>query len=325
MKSFRTIVPPYRAPFQLTHADPLLLVGSCFTEHIGKRLVEGKFQTLVNPNGIVYNPVSIAVTTNLRFVDTSRVQKRTGGSFYHWDYHGSFSHPDEATFRKNIERARQTTAAFLEKTNYLFLTLGTAQVFALKETGQIVANNHKAPADWFEERRLSVAETVDTLAKAIEALRAKRPAVQVVLSVSPVRHMRNGFVENQRSKAVLLLACADLCAQFDFVHYFPAYEVLLDELRDYRFYADDMVHPSASAVEYIWEYFAAAFLAPETRNLLTQLDKIRVATEHRPLHPDTTEHQTFARQQLAAIEQLKSKYPLLDFSKEIAWFAQFCS
>lgn len=325
MKSFRTIIPPYQAPFQLTHADPLLLVGSCFTEHIGKRLVDGKFQTLINPNGIVYNPVSIADTTNLRFVEKLAVQQRTGGLFYHWDYHGSFNHPDESTFIKNIERARQTTAEFLEQTNYLFLTLGTAQVFVLKETGQIVANNHKAPAGWFDERRLSVAETVDTLATAIKAFRAKRPAAQVVLSVSPVRHMRNGFVENQRSKAVLLLACADLCAQFDFVHYFPAYEILLDELRDYRFYADDMVHPSDLAVEYIWEYFTVAFLAPETRKLLAQLEKIRDAAGHRPLHPGTPEHKTFARQQLTAIEQLKTMYPLLDFSREIAWFAQFCS
>ncbi len=325
MKSFRTIVPPWRAPFQLTHADPLLLIGSCFTEHIGRKLVEGKFNTLVNPNGIVYNPVSIAGTTNLRFGEKLAIQKRTGGSFYHWDYHGAFDHPDEATFRQNIERARQTTAAFLEKTNYLFLTLGTAQVFVLKETGEVVANNHKAPANWFDERRLSVAETVDALATAIEALRAKRPALQVVLSVSPVRHLRNGFVENQRSKAVLLLACADLCAQFDFVHYFPAYELLLDELRDYRFYAEDMVHPSQTAVAFIWEYFVATFFSEETRRLLTQLDKIRAAAEHRPLHPGTAEHRAFARQQLDAIEQLKSKYPLLDFSTEIAWFEQFCS
>jgi hypothetical protein len=220
MKNFRTIVPPFQAPFRLAHADRLLLVGSCFTEHIGNRLAEGKFQTLVNPNGIVYNPVSIARVCSF---DTSvwgedLVRQRTGGPYYSWDHHGSFSHPDRETFLQNIEQARQKTTAFLEKTNYLFLTLGTAQVFVLNETGQIVANNHKAPADWFTERRLSIAETVQALASALEGLRRQRPALQVVLSVSPVRHLRNGFIENQRSKAVLLLACAALCEQFDFVH-----------------------------------------------------------------------------------------------------------
>lgn len=327
MKTFRTLLPPARAPFALTHTDRMLLVGSCFTEHIGERLAAGKFQTLTNPNGIVYNPASIArllQALRLPEAEAAHTLFEHHGLWHSWEHHGRFSHPDRQTALQQIEAAHQEASAFFQQTNRLLLTLGTADVFVLRNTKQVVANNHKAPADWFAQRRMGLWETVDLLAEALLALRTVSPELQVVLTVSPVRHLRGGMVENQRSKAVLVLACAELCEQLPFVHYFPAYELLLDDLRDYRFYADDMVHPAGAAVDYIWEHFSEAFFPLETQNLLAQIAKIRAAVAHRPFHPDTPEHRAFAQQQLDAIEKLMQGHPELNFSEEVRWFEQFC-
>lgn len=330
MKSFRTIVPEYAAAFTLTHADRLMLLGSCFTEHIGGRLVDGKFSTLLNPNGIIYNPWSLARSLQALFWGEFSRNPEEGspyfeyqGLWHSWDHHGAFSHPDREIFLQQIEFSRLRAADFLKKSNRLLLTLGTAEVFSLRENGRMVANNHKAPASWFEQRRLSVAETVEALTGVLAPLKILRPEMQVLLSVSPVRHLRNGFVENQRSKAVLVLACAELCAHFDFVHYFPAYELLLDDLRDYRFYAEDMVHPSKQAVDYIWDYFASAFFPGTTQDLLQQINAITTAASHRPFRPDNPDYITFAKRQLGAIAQLRERYPDFDFSTEMEWFQQF--
>ncbi len=360
MKTFRTVFPTYSAPFTITHADRLLLIGSCFTEHIGARLETGKFTTLVNPNGIVYNPVSIARTLSFLLwerPDSSglirpnheRIENSLYGSIsehnderidpelsgrshnnlveYHglwhsWEHHGVFSKPDRQATEDGIRLAQQQAAGFLQKTDYLLLTLGTAEVFSLRETGQVVANCHKAPASWFEQRRLTVSETVQALSDVLSQIKAKFPEIRVILTVSPVRHLRNGFVENQRSKAVLTLACAELCEQFDYLHYFPAYELLLDDLRDYRFYTADMIHPNEQAVDYIWQYFSETFFTPETQRLLDQIGKIAAAARHRPFNPDTAEHRAFARAQLEKIEGLVKENPGLRFEAERAIFEQ---
>lgn len=331
MKTFRTELPSGRAPFALTHADRLLLVGSCFTEHIGGRLSDARFNTLLNPNGIVYNPISIAGALNaLMWGDFAPPEAETDGLFeynglwHSWEHHGRFSAPDRAAALGGIREAREKAAVFLQKTNRLLLTLGTAEVFALRESGRVVANNHKAPPAWFDQRRLRVDETSDALKAVLLRLKQLLPELRVVLTVSPVRHLRNGFVENQRSKSVLVLACAALCEQLDFVCYFPAYELLLDDLRDYRFYASDMIHPSETAVGYIWEYFAAAFFPLATRQMIDAIGKITAAARHRPSNPDTAEHRRFAQKQLEAILALEAGHPQLDFSAEKTYFQQYC-
>ncbi|MBK6929703.1 MAG: GSCFA domain-containing protein [Saprospirales bacterium] len=332
MKSFRTILPTQRAPFALTHADPLLLVGSCFTEHIGARLAEAKFGVLANPTGILYNPVSIARALAAWGECSIRPEERVenslhqlDGLWHSWDHPGAFSHPDRETALQQIETAQRQAAGFLQNASCLLLTLGTAEVFELRDNGRLVANNHKAPAGWFSQRRLSVAETERSLASVLDCLHARFPGLRVILTVSPVRHLRNGFVENQRSKATLVLACAELCAQFPFVWYFPAYELLLDDLRDYRFYAADMAHPSETAVDYIWTYFAETFFPAATNALLKQIEKIGAAARHRPFHPGTPGHSDFARRQLDAIQALLRTHPQLDFSEEISQFQQYYS
>lgn len=320
MNSFRTPLLPSISPCQIGHNDQIMLVGSCFTEHIGGRLSERKFQTAVNPFGIVYNPVSIARCLERLLLENHLFSEKelfeNGGLWHSWEHHGHFSKPARNTTLTGINAAYTQSAQQLKFTNRLLLTLGTAEVFLLQQNGQIVGNNHKMPATIFQQKRLQVAEVTDILSAVVAKLTEKKPDLQVILSVSPVRHLRNGMVENQRSKAVLVLACDALCRQRPNVHYFPAYELLLDDLRDYRFYASDMLHPSEVAVDYIWEYFSGMFFTEETRKLNITIEKILAAANHRPFNPDTPEHQAFQAAQLVSIDKLKKEWPGMDFSAE---------
>ncbi len=326
MTSFRTDFPAQPADFSIGHPDRVLLVGSCFTEHLGVRLEAGKIPTMVNPFGIVYNPFSIARSLerlwagNRYFAAPELFENQ--GLWHSWEHHGRFSQPDRQATLDGLNAAYADAAQALRQSNRLLLTLGTADVFLLRTTEQVVANNHKMPAALFHTRRLGVDEIVDDWRPVLQKIKMEQPDLQVVLTVSPVRHLRAGPVENQRSKATLVLACAELGARLPFVHYFPAYELLLDDLRDYRFFAADMVHPNAVAIDYIWQHFAATFFTPDTQRLVRQIEQIRTAVHHRPFHPYSAQHHAFANVQLAAITALAAEYPGLDFAQETAYFRQ---
>ena len=327
METFRTMLKSQPAPFAISHSDRLMLVGSCFTENIGQRLADFKFPVLTNPFGIVYNPASIVrclerLFSENHFFDEEDIFENAG-LWHSWEHHGRFSKPDKSEMLAGLNAACSEAVAFLKTTNHLLLTFGTADVFELKTTGQIVANNHKMPAALFLERRLSVAEIAESTSGILQKLKSANPDLQVVVTVSPVRHLRGGAVANQRSKATLVLACAEICRQLDFAHYFPAYELLLDDLRDYRFYAADMTHPSDTAVNYIWDFFADTFFSEKTKMLNERIGKITAAARHRPFNPDTAEHRAFARAQLEAIENLKKEWPGLDFGAEEGRFRRF--
>lgn len=320
MNDFRTILPPVRAPFSIAYADRLLLVGSCFTENMGKRLQKHKFQALTNPFGIVYNPVSMARSLGDLLLDQCPFAEsdlfENAGLWHSWEHHGHFSRPDRKETLTAISDAWQIFSAHLKATNRLLLTFGTSDVFTLRSTRQVVANNHKMPGAQFEQRRLSVSETTETVQAVLEKIKKRNPDLQVVLTVSPVRHLRSGLLENQRSKAVLVLACEEICRVLPYAHYFPAYELLMDDLRDYRFYDTDMVHPSEVAEEYVWEFFKKTFFTGETNQLLARVEKIRAAAQHRPFHPNTQQHQAFVQVQLDAIRQMEEEYPGMDFEEE---------
>lgn len=301
----------------------MLCVGSCFTEHIGARLSASKFSTFLNPFGIVYNPISMArclekLLAGGPFEASQLFENR--GLWHSWEHHGHFSAPDGYAALAGMDAAAAQAADFLKKTDRLFLTLGTATVFSLRETGAVVANCHKMPASVFEKRRISVGEIVGALEPVLQKIGAQNPDFQVILTVSPVRHLRDGFAENQRSKAACLLACAELCERLPFAHYFPAYELVLDDLRDYRFFAADMVHPSEQAIEYVWEFFGEAFFSPETKRLLARLERLAAAARHRPFNPETEQHRAFARAQLSVLDALAAEFPEMDFSAERAHF-----
>jgi hypothetical protein len=327
METFRTVLKSQPAPFAIGHSDRLLLVGSCFTENIGQRLADFKFSTLTNPFGIVYNPASIIRCLERLFAENQFFDEQdifeNAGLWHSWEHHGRFSKPDKSEMLAGLNVAYSEAVAFLKKANRLLLTFGTADVFELKNTGQIVANNHKMPAAHFQERRLSVAEIVESTVGILQKIKSENADLQVVVTVSPVRHLGGGAVANQRSKATLVLACEEICRQLGFAHYFPAYELLLDDLRDYRFYAADMTHPSDTAVGYIWDFFADTFFPEKTKTLNERIGKITAAARHRPFNPDTAEHRAFARAQLEAIENLKKEWPELDFGAEEGRFRGF--
>ena len=323
MTSFRTktTLPPY--PFSIDHQNSLLCIGSCFSENIGARLVRYKFPCLINPFGVLYNPISIQQTLHLLMDET---QFKEADLFFHLDlwhsffHHGRFSHPDKKTALANINSALEKASHFVKTTSRLLLTFGTANVFVLKSNHKIVANCHKVPADQFEKRRLTTTEIIEAFLLTLRNIKQHNPALEVILTVSPVRHIRNGLIENQRSKATLLLAVEALASQLDFVHYFPAYEILLDDLRDYRFYNKDLIHPNVVAVDYIWEDFQQAFFSEQTKMLLKKIEKIIQASEHRPFHPQTNTHREFVLKQLQNIQELEREYEFLDFEKEKSLF-----
>jgi GSCFA family len=327
MERFRTVLKSPPAAWKISHTDRLMLIGSCFTEHLGNQLKILKINSLVNPFGIVYNPVSMARRL-LRLWQkdayfTVEELFENAGLWHSPEHHGHFSKPTAVEALAGINADYRAAAHFLKNTTRLLITLGTANVYVEKKSGMIVANNHKLPANAFEKRRLSVTETVDALAEVLQTLKKGLPDLQIVLTVSPVRHLADGLVENQRSKATLTLACEELCRRLPFAEYFPAYELLLDDLRDYRFYAADMIHPSETAVAYIWERFSEAYFDAATQELNARIGKIAAAVRHRPFHPTAPEHRSFALAQLEAIDHLEAEYPFLDFAEEKSFFKNY--
>jgi hypothetical protein len=319
MEHFRSILPPMAYPFQLSYADHFLGVGSCFVEEMGQRLRGLKFSIQFNPQGIVFNPASVALSQE-RMLIPKRYQAEElfqhQGLWHSFDHHGSFSSTSPENTLQHIHQAQSAGQIQLQKASVLLLTLGSANVWQHLAQERIVSNCHKLPGSMFQRKRMSVAEIVDTLSKSLHAILALRPAIKIILTVSPVRYLREGLMENTRSKATLLLAVEQLCQQFEQAHYFPAYELLMDDLRDYRFYAEDLAHPSHLATTYIWDYFKQSFFEPVALNQLQDLEKLKQATLHRPLHPESASHQQFIIQQLEYIQRLEHKYPEMDFSVE---------
>lgn len=324
--TFRTVFPPFRSNTSIAHTDRVLCLGSCFAEQMGGRLERLKFPSLVNPFGIVFNPISIATSlerllSNQPFMETDLVENQ--GLWHSFDHHGRFSHPDQSTALEGINQAFTAAKAFLKSTNRLLVTLGTAHVFVLKKTGKVVANCHKIPAGDFERRRLKVEEIVAALSPIFEKLKAELPDLEVIATVSPVRHLRDGLVENQRSKATLLLSLDEIEKRLPYVHYFPAYELLLDDLRDYRFYAEDMSHPNQLATDYIWQYFEGAFFEEKTKLCCDRIERVLTALAHRPFHPQSVEHKNFIHNQREVLQKLSVEFPGLDFGKELKQLADF--
>lgn len=310
---------PEKVP-SVKHNQHLLLMGSCFAENIGNLLIDHFFHCDINPFGILYNPLSVSEA--LHEILIGKVYSREdlfyyGGYWHSPMHHGVFSSVScENTLRMVNERLEQAHSR-LGENDWLLLTWGTAFVYENKETGKVVSNCHKQPEKVFIRRRLEVEEVVDKYMVLFTALLRQNPSLKVLFTLSPIRHVRDGMHENQLSKAILLLAIDRLQAIYpNTVYYFPSYEIMLDELRDYRFYADDMLHPSPLAVKYIWERFSETFFLPETKKIMEECESIRKALKHRPFHPGSEEHKRFLGQIVLKIERLNGKYPYLDFQKE---------
>lgn len=317
---FRTKVElPLKGP-EIHHADQLMMWGSCFSEHIGNLLSENKFTCDVNPFGVLYNPISIASSIQ-RLLDGLPYQKQDlhqeQGQWYSLMHHSSFSSADVTECLDKINQRIMSGHEHLLHADWLIFTWGSSFVYTWKEDGKIVGNCHKLPARLFERHIISVDEIATAYLPLLQQLRSLRPHLQCLFTVSPIRHLKDGLHGNQLSKANLLLAADQICRELDFCHYFPSYEILIDELRDYRFYADDMMHPSPLAIQYVWECFGNCYFSPSTFSFMKEWEKIRRGLAHRPFNPETEAHQAFLSQILLKIEELKEKFPYLDVQKEI--------
>ena len=310
MKNIMTHVdiPAFDTP--ITYHSRLLLMGSCFAGHIGDALLQRRFKATVNPFGVVYNPLSLAQSL-LRlqratpFTAAEVIENETlYTTFFH---HSSFSHPCRDTFLAQANDALRQGAEAFAAADVVILTLGTARVYYDRETGQAVNNCHKFPAARFQQAVLTVDEIVDALWPVIEPSGSRW-----ILTVSPIRHWKDGAHGNQVSKAALLLAAEKLQRLTGKVSYFPAYELMMDELRDYRFYAEDMLHPSPQAVRYIWERFAEAAFPEETKQIMREAEKIITAQNHRPLHPGSAACRQFQEKLARQIAAFNARYMQFD-------------
>ena len=281
---FRTPVNITLAPFAIEPRERMLFVGSCFADNIGRRFVEDKFRATVNPYGVMYNPASIMHTV-----------KRWTGELVAAQSEASDSGSD---VRQATDEAPQTAV----------FTLGTNHVYILNETGEIVDNCRKRPQRLFTERELSVDECADYLREAVTMLRQINPSVRIIITVSPIRYAKYGFHGSQLSKATLLLAADKLTKEMDNVVYFPAYEIVNDELRDYRFYREDMLHPTDQAVEYIWQRFGETFFSKQTRKFLEEWRPIKAALAHRPFNPEAEEYKKFLEKAKEGERELMERY-----------------
>lgn len=281
---FRTPVNITLAPFAIEPRERMLFVGSCFADNIGRRFVEDKFRATVNPYGVMYNPASIMHTV-----------KRWTGELVAAQSEASDSGSD---VRQATDEAPQTAV----------FTLGTNHVYVLNETGEIVDNCRKRPQRLFTEHELSVDECADYLREAVTMLRQINPSVRVIITVSPIRYAKYGFHGSQLSKATLLLAADKLTKEIDNVVYFPAYEIVNDELRDYRFYREDMLHPTDQAVEYIWQRFGETFFSKQTVKFLEEWRPIKAALAHRPFNPEAEEYKKFLEKAKEEERELMERY-----------------
>lgn len=310
-------------PFKIGYQQPTLVIGSCFAANIGERLERFKFPVLVNPFGVVYNPVSVANSVEFllgtKGLNESDVfyNNDLWSSFYH---HSSFSSSSKEELLRRIKQELKNGSTFLQNATRVIITLGTARVYEYKQTKQVVSSCHKLPSAEFTHRLLSVDEVYHSLASMLDSLRALNPQLKALFTVSPIRHVKDGVHGNQLSKATLLLAVDRLCSESDNAAYFPAYELMMDELRDYRYYAEDMLHPSVVAVSYIWDKFCATAFDGEALELMPELKKILDAKAHRPFNPDGDKYKVFKATFLNKTKSLKKRYPFLNLAEEICFF-----
>jgi hypothetical protein len=310
-------------PRRISYDDPVLLVGSCFTEHIYERLEQRRFRVMGNPHGILFNPLSVAHSVT-RYL--SGLPYEAQDLFYlnelwnSWDHHTRFSAPDQQQALEQINHSLEVAADFIRSARYVIITLGSAFQYYLKDQDRPVANNHRAPAQWFEKRLLETSHITDVMAEMLEQLFRENPSVEVLLTISPVRHIRDGVVDNNRSKARLVEAVHALCARYGRVHYFPAYELVIDVLRDYRFYDIDMVHPNYLATSFVWEQFVALCIEPAAQGVMKEVEDIMTARAHRPRFPDTEAHRKFLAAYAAKTADLLRRHPKLDLREALDYF-----
>ncbi len=330
MSEFRTIVDIPSFEWKVDYKSKIMLLGSCFAENTGVKLKRLKFNVDMNPFGIVYNPVSVKNSLDILLGQQTFSGDdlfEHNGQWNSWLHHSRFSSVDKNEAINTINKQIAESANFLKEADSLFITFGTAWVYELKKTGLVVSNCHKVPASEFRRFRLTPDEIVNDYTRLLEQLREINPRLKVVFTVSPIRHWKDGAVENQLSKATLLLSIDRLVQHFgkDKMAYFPAYELVMDDLRDYRYYDEDMLHPNNVAVKYIWQKFCKSLMAEKEYVIIDNIEKIIRAVAHRPMNKQTPEYHKFLKQQLKLVEELMITYNWLNLKEEKNYFSQAIS
>lgn len=313
-----------KLPQPVSYLSKIFLSGSCFAENMAMRLKQHRFNVVDNPHGILFNPVSVAASID------SYIQGRLYSAdelFYlnelwnSWDHHTSYSDINKEAALEAINHSQVQAANFLREATHVMITLGSAYCYVLKDLGKVVGNNHRAPAGLFEKKLLDIEEIVEKFTNTLNALHAINPRAQIIFTVSPVRHYRDGIVENNRSKARIIESVHRLCDKFPQAYYFPAYELVIDILRDHRYYDIDFVHPNYLATDYVWNRLVESGMADATRLLMKQVYEMAIARQHRPRFPQTEAHKKFRESCAQKIRALMTQYPYLQLNEELEYFS----
>ncbi len=315
---------------QLHYKNKVMLIGSCFTEHIGNFLIENKFNVLQNPNGILFDTLSVCRALN-SYIENKKITN--DNLFYYnelwqnWQYHSMYAGMQKDEVLQKMNNSLQKATTFLKEAEWLIITLGSSFAYKIKKEfanefaiDNYAANCHKAPQQWFEKYLIPIEEQIATIDQTIYRLRKVNPKLKIIFTISPVRHIRDGIVENNRSKARLLETVHHLVQKFNNLYYFAAYEMIIDVLRDYRFYDIDLVHPNYSATSFVIQQFVQSFLTNDSQEFLAKIKPLVTATKHKAFQPNSIAHKKFmiANGQLAA--NLQKEYPQLNFEKELEYF-----
>ena len=306
---FRTELSVAVGPWQIGWKDPILTLGSCFADSMGVRLERNKFNTLVNPFGVIYHPLGLhkvlkyAVYHEYPAPETYHIR---GDIHVNFDFHSSFSGLSHSDLKERLRHQIAATHYFLKDCQMLLITYGTAWIYERRDTGESVANCHKLPSDQFVRRLSSVEELSNSFKEIYSVVKSKYPQIRIILTVSPVRHIKDTLPLNAVSKATLRLFCEEISSLDKNLVYFPAYEIMMDDLRDYRFYHTDMIHPSAAAESYIWEKFSSVFLDATTRDHIAAWSEISKALQHRPFQADSKAHIKFLQSLLSKLEKFQA-------------------
>lgn len=313
---FSTPIPISKSDSPIDYNSKIVSLGSCFAVNIGQKFDYFKFRNVTNPFGILFHPVALEkfigfAVKGKQFTETDIVQHN---ELWHcFDAHSDLSSPNKEILLDNLNNTVTATLEKLKEANHIIITLGTAWVYRHNTTSDLVANCHKIPQKEFTKELLSVDTIQGSISNILSMLEGINPDLTAIFTVSPVRHIKDGFTENQWSKSNLISALHQTIKNKQTVHYFPSYEIMMDELRDYRFYAADMIHPSQVAIDYIWERFSEAYITDEAQEIMKIVDTINKGLNHRPFNPDTEQHRAFLQKLEQKIQSLQSRYPHIIF------------
>lgn len=315
MKLFTIVeIPTY--PFKIALSNKICFIGSCFSENIGNKFSRIFMDVLINPFGVTYNPISIAkileIILDKKFF-TENYLFEHDGLFHSFMHHSSFSNSNKTLMIENINKGICYANDFLLKTDFMFITFGTSWVYLLKSNSEVVNNCHKLPPDFFERKLLTVNEIFENFTNLLKKLKSLNPKIKIFFTVSPVRHLKDGAIQNQQSKATLILATKEITEKIPECYYFPAYEIVMDELRDYRFFEPNLTHPNNIAVDYIWEIIVDKLFDKSTKETISKLENLRQALEHKLMNPSLKTLNSFLKHLTNSYDDIKKIAPFLNF------------